>query len=76
LFSFNGLYFVNMTILGGGGGGVISVSILFVMILGSYSGFHSFQGRRFLGLLLNMIKSDPQKNAHCMKNTWQHLEFF
>jgi hypothetical protein len=25
----------------------MSVSILFVMILGSYSGFHSFKGRRF-----------------------------
>ncbi len=37
-------YFVNMTILGGGG---LSVSILFMMILGSYSGFHSFKGRRF-----------------------------
>jgi hypothetical protein len=47
-----------------------------VMILGSYTGFHSFKGRRFLGLLFNMTKSDPKKNAHCMKNTWQHLEFF
>jgi hypothetical protein len=27
--------------------GGISVSILFVMILGSYSGFHSFKARRF-----------------------------
>ncbi len=57
-------------------GGGVSVSILFVMILGSYTGFHSFKGRRFLGLLFNMTKSDPKKNAHCMKNTWQHLEFF
>ncbi len=29
-----------------------------------------------LGLLFNMTKSDPKKNAHCIKNTWQHLEFF
>jgi hypothetical protein len=48
-----------------------------MMILGSYSGFHSLRvGGLGLGLLFNMKKSDPKKNAHSMKNTWQHLEFF